>query len=593
MLLHGVERAADGQVVCDCKAGGDCVDAGKHPRFNEWQRRASKNLMVLLPTLDRFPAANVGIATGPRSGIVVIDLDPGHGSEEAVKRLAAEVVRLPDTVLAETGGGGSHLYHAWPVGYAVGNALPAVMVKDGVERRYPGIDVRGRGGYVVAPPSRHRSGGMYSWARDLEVPMASLPPALLVSVRREIDGTAPPEGLSAWEWAALTREVQAIADTEAGERNNTVFGAACRLGEIIAGGGLDEDTVTDWLVDAAVARGLRFKDVQATVRSGLQTGAATPRRIKPEIRNRQDALDLLGEIRIAACTVPRKGHQGKRMRAVLEGLIRMGMRAGGPVFTAGHRRISLEVGLSTKPVTRALHELIDEGWAVCLDVGRDGRSSTWRLRLPPGMPQPDPADSRSRSDDVATRHCEGGDVGTSRHPSLPIGHDLFRGGTAALDRSSPDIHIGKGLDKTGWAIVEHLNTLHEPITQAALARTTGLHRSTISRHLARLIQHGLVTRDRSGLTAPHLSKADLDRIARSLGTDGASALQRQRFGWVDLRDTPDEPLPESTPCPHRPSPAHAARLHAILAPAAEAAGHPDHPAAVGPSSQEPTMQEFD
>ena len=132
-----------------CSCGDDrCASPGKHPRirWTEYQKR--------LPTEEevrrwfkRWPAANVGIATGAVSGIVVVDIDPRHGGDESARDL-----NLPDTVTCLTGGGGSHMYYKHP-GHWVEQAA-ALM---------PGIGLRGDGGCVVAPPSKHVSGAIYQW----------------------------------------------------------------------------------------------------------------------------------------------------------------------------------------------------------------------------------------------------------------------------------------------------------------------------------------------------------------------------------------------------------------------------------------------
>jgi putative DNA primase/helicase len=95
--------------------------------------------------------ANIGIATGDTSGLVVVDVDlAGLETMENLERLYGE---LAPTWAAETGSGGLHLYYRMP-GLDVRNSAGAVG---------PGIDVRGNGGYVVAPPSRHASGNPYRW----------------------------------------------------------------------------------------------------------------------------------------------------------------------------------------------------------------------------------------------------------------------------------------------------------------------------------------------------------------------------------------------------------------------------------------------
>jgi hypothetical protein len=101
----------------------------------------------------RQPDAGVGIVTGLASGLVVLDVDAGHGGEASLQRLVQAHGPVPWTVECHTGGGGRHLYFAHPGG--------VVHNRAGFR---PGLDLRGDGGYVVAPPSIHPSGRVYTWA---------------------------------------------------------------------------------------------------------------------------------------------------------------------------------------------------------------------------------------------------------------------------------------------------------------------------------------------------------------------------------------------------------------------------------------------
>lgn len=91
---------------------------------------------------------DIAIITGKVSGIVVVDIDPKRGST-----LKGWLDRYPTNLIVRTGSGGAHCYYRYPEGLSVGNAVDLE----------PGIDLRGDGGYVVAPPSRHSSGGRYEW----------------------------------------------------------------------------------------------------------------------------------------------------------------------------------------------------------------------------------------------------------------------------------------------------------------------------------------------------------------------------------------------------------------------------------------------
>jgi len=116
-----------------------------------------------------WPTANLGLATGAASGLLVLDVDPAHGGTESLRALLnAHGVDVPETVTAATGGDGTHYYFR-----ADGASFPSSAGRLG-----SGLDIRAEGGYVVAPPSLHLSGQPYEWAFPLspdDVPLASVP----------------------------------------------------------------------------------------------------------------------------------------------------------------------------------------------------------------------------------------------------------------------------------------------------------------------------------------------------------------------------------------------------------------------------------
>jgi len=127
-----------------------------------------------------WPRANLGVATGSVSGLVVLDVDPRNGGDESLHDLEARYGPLPDTVTALTGGGGQHRYFSLPEGVTVRSRVLA-----------PGPELKGDGAYVVAPPSVHPSGQLYRWELTRgpgDVPLASLPAWLLELAQ---DGRSP------------------------------------------------------------------------------------------------------------------------------------------------------------------------------------------------------------------------------------------------------------------------------------------------------------------------------------------------------------------------------------------------------------------
>jgi hypothetical protein len=128
--------------------------------------------------------AGVAIVTGAPSGLIVLDIDTHHGGEEPLSILEREHGKLPETVEAGTGGGGRHLYFKRP-GHAVPNSAG---------RLGRGLDVRGDGGYVVAPPSLHPSHKRYEWLRSPdECDPADIPSWLLQLMQSRPRQTAESE----------------------------------------------------------------------------------------------------------------------------------------------------------------------------------------------------------------------------------------------------------------------------------------------------------------------------------------------------------------------------------------------------------------
>lgn len=178
---------------------------GKRPlvAWREFQQRIA-SAGEIDRWFERWPDANVGIVSGRISGIVVVDVDVRHGGPVAVAQAEAAHGPLPPTVEAATGGGGRHLYYAHP-GATLANR---VAIR-------PGIDVRGDGGCVVAPPSVHPSGRRYGWVEGRgpdEVALAPIP-VHFFAPGAALHGI----GRGPAQWRRLVRE--GIGE---GQRNNTI-----------------------------------------------------------------------------------------------------------------------------------------------------------------------------------------------------------------------------------------------------------------------------------------------------------------------------------------------------------------------------------
>ncbi len=145
-----LHSAAGGR--CSCGSAG-CDAPGKHPRISRWPQQASTAAPMIFTWWHRWPDANIALVTGEVSHLVVLDVDPRHGGDAAIDEVQSRFAPLPVTVTARTGGGGWHHFFQHPG--------PRVPNSSGLLG--PGLDVRGDGGYIVAPPSLHASGASYDW----------------------------------------------------------------------------------------------------------------------------------------------------------------------------------------------------------------------------------------------------------------------------------------------------------------------------------------------------------------------------------------------------------------------------------------------
>lgn len=158
--LHYI--TADG--VCSC--GGERLNKnckpGKHPfgrLVHHGRNDATTDLEVISGWFTGTPY-NIGIATGIESDIFVLDRDDRDGGDKSLQALEAQHEQLPETLTQKTGNG-MHYVFQMPEG---------AKVKNGQSKFAPGLDVRGVGGYIVAAPSVHENGNIYTWLGD-ELPL--------------------------------------------------------------------------------------------------------------------------------------------------------------------------------------------------------------------------------------------------------------------------------------------------------------------------------------------------------------------------------------------------------------------------------------
>jgi len=198
MLDHALAYAARGWRVfpvyeirergTQCACGKKtCASPGKHPRSANGCKDATTDVDTIRAWWRRHPDASIGVATG--AGLAVVDVDPGHGGNDTMEDLRRALGKLPDSVEVLTGGGGRHVYLA---------VDPATPVRCSAGQLGAGVDIRGDGGYVVAPPSLHVSGRRYMWESSSDpgegVEVAPLPATWLDKIKRPALRVVPPAG---------------------------------------------------------------------------------------------------------------------------------------------------------------------------------------------------------------------------------------------------------------------------------------------------------------------------------------------------------------------------------------------------------------
>lgn len=146
------EPGDDGK--CSC-GNPQCEHPAKHPRTRHGVLDATTNEAQIRNWWGRWPEANLGLATGARSGVIVLDVDVRHGGDKSIaeiERIEGQIIKTRESL---TGGGGRHLFFLHP-GTPVKNKI-GIM---------PGLDIRGDNGYVLLPPSVHISGRVYIWKKQ-------------------------------------------------------------------------------------------------------------------------------------------------------------------------------------------------------------------------------------------------------------------------------------------------------------------------------------------------------------------------------------------------------------------------------------------
>ena len=172
------------------------------PLIAKWPVLATDDISQVKKWWNKWPNANIGIATGEESGIFVVDVDPRSGGDETLANLL-ELNSFPETSTVKTGSGGSHIFFKCDRKIKSSNG----------KKLGQGIDLKAEGGYIVAARSIHPNGNQYCWNNSKHV-------------------ADPPEWLLELIDSPTKNKSVAIADNgfiPVGQRNNELYRRGCSL----------------------------------------------------------------------------------------------------------------------------------------------------------------------------------------------------------------------------------------------------------------------------------------------------------------------------------------------------------------------------
>ena len=517
------------------------------PGFRDWGKRATTDAAQIERWAARTPDANVAIITGGEW--FVLDVDPRHSGDRTLAQLEANHGRLPDTVTAHTGGGGTHFYFRGPPG--IGN-------RTGIR---PGLDIKGVGGYVVGPGSK--TAKPYRWLDGRNpgaIEMAEAPAWLIELIGQGQAGGKPgaKHGQSTGKARAKHRQKETRARATAAPRVSRQVDALYSNAPIVEG---TRNTTLCALAGSFRARGMGGARMRAALNE------VNDSRCEPAYP-RCELAAIARWIETKAAGKAKGAGVGPDYPPLPDGMFVVELRAywklaPGPQgyyrwlrtrCADGFRRHrdadAVEaLGVSRRTVIRWRQALRDAGVIAAIDDGQGrapGRSKTYGLAY--FFPLVDPSEAALATDAVSdgctwrlqvdvtsTTRGSGGDAGGSRdaggtdvpsHPGSDSEHPPTHGTDGASERDDGDDGV-LGLERE-WLS----RNVERPGSGARAANWQG--RMALMRRQAFVAALEAIERGRASWKAkgePPASEA-ADILARTLGRlpawalDGRSPLYR-------------------------------------------------------------------
>lgn len=485
--LHSI----DGRGRCTC--GGPEVNPkckpGKHPRTTKGHLDATTDPRRIHAWWNRWPEANIGIPTGERSGILALDVDPDNGGNESLDDLLSEHGELPETTTTRTGRGGMHYLFTYPAGSEIRNSAGALGA---------GLDVRGEGGYIVAPPSRTE--GAYEWL-ERHAP-TDAPDWLLELLRSEPRSSDNRSRCDNPAKVAISADIDG-PEIPDGQRNDTLT----RIAGALRARGLDLERLESELQAVNQRRcspPLEASEVAGVARSICRrypAGDASPEP-PPEVLTNVEALFAQVLERLEW-----KGMAGATDRAVYVALLLTarkhgrGMKHGVKVYISV-RALALLAGTSRRTAINALRRLREKRLVSRSSEGRGNKAGALVLRVP----------------QVCTTQPPGGEYSESGASVRDVVRELLR------------LRYGAGrVGKTAAHILELVARSGSETTIGELVAGTGRRRDNVRRTLRRLEPRALVECSGENVRLVADFAAALELELESTGITLSERLDREKY----------------------------------------------------------------
>jgi hypothetical protein len=239
-----------------------CVPGGKQPLTPNGFRDARSSARVVHSWWERTADANIGLPTGARTAVLVVDVDihPGGSGFEAFERARSESLADRWGWLVRTPSGGLHAYY--PTGRQEQRSWQVPSAH---------VDFRGDGGYVIAPPSRIQVDGIVKTYDVIAVTAQAARTTDAVKLRRFLEPPRPPRAVGAPTGLSSSNchppaLARTVALTPEGGRNRALFWASCRMVE----NNFTQADIASWLTPPAQHAGLGDREIETTINSAVR-----------------------------------------------------------------------------------------------------------------------------------------------------------------------------------------------------------------------------------------------------------------------------------------------------------------------------------